>query len=146
MADDVNDFLASGGIPGAKFDAIGDKVKGVVVASQVVAQKDFETGAVERWEDGTEKKQVIVDLQTEVRDSKIDSDDGMRRLYCKANLLTALRTALRAAGAPLENGGELEVEYTADGTPPKKGFSAPKLYKAVYTPPTAKPITADDLA
>jgi hypothetical protein len=80
--------------------------------------------------------QIVVQLQTDERDPANDADDGVRGLYIKANMLSAVRTAVRAAGATgLDVGGRLSVTYTGDGQPKRRGGKAPKEYTAAYAPP-----------
>jgi hypothetical protein len=146
MSQDVNDFLMSGGVPAFSFESIGDEVEGIVVMSEVRPQTDFETGEIVTWPDGNPKMQLIVDLQTTLRDPEKAFDDGIRRLYAKANLLTAIRNAVKSSGGRLLNGGYLKATHSALGTPPKKGLAAPKLFTAEYRAPENAGISADDLA
>jgi hypothetical protein len=141
--DDINDFL-SGGVPGAGFDAIGDKWVGIVVDFEKVQQTDYDTGVPVTWDDGTPKMMLHVDIQTDVRDEEIVGDDGVRRLYVRGNMLTKFKSALRAAKMRMDRGVEVTVAYIADGDPPKKGMNPPKLYDVVVAPgPTG--VSADDL-
>jgi hypothetical protein len=130
----VNDFLMGGGIPSAKFETPGTVVSGKIVRTpEVQQQRDFDTGKPKFWDDGTPQKQIVVQLQTPVRDRQIPDDDGVRVIYIRGNMLTAIRQAVRAAGAQLEAGGTLAITYTGDGEPSKRGFNPPKLYSATYT-------------
>jgi hypothetical protein len=141
--DDINDFLA-GGLPGAAFDEIGDEWTGTVISAERVQQTDYDTGVPVTWDDGQPKMMLHIDIATEVRDEEIVGDDGSRRLYVRGNLLTAVRQAMRAAKVRLEPGCILTVKYVDDGTPPKKGMNAPKLYEAtIQAAPTG--IDADEL-
>jgi len=129
----VSDFLMGGGIPSAKFDKPGTVVSGKITRTpDVQQQRDFDTGKPKFWDDGTPQKQIVVQLQTSLRDPQIPDDDGVRVLYIRGNMLTAVRQAVRAAGAQLETGGTLSITYTGDGEPSKRGFNPPKLYSAVY--------------
>lgn len=143
---DVNDFLMSGGIPAFAFENIGDEVEGTVVGALLRQQTDFETGEPVTWPDGNPKMQLIIDLETALRDPEKSYDDGVRRIYAKSNLLTAVREAVRAGGGQLLNGGWLKATHDRVGTPPKKGLQAPKLFKCEYKAPAAAGISADDIA
>ena len=129
---DVNEFLAGSGVPAFKFEKIGDEVSGIVTRAEVRQQTDFETNQLMTWDDGTPKMQLLVDLQTTLFDADIQGDDGLRRIYLRNNALTEVRKAVKTAGGRLETGGMLTVKYVKDGTPPKKGMNAPKLFEADY--------------
>lgn len=145
--DDVNDFLESGGIPGAGFDEVGDSWTGQVVRAAKVQSRDFETRELQTWEDGSPKYELQIDIQTEVRSPDIAGDDGVRRLYVRSNMLQAIRSALRAEKARLQPGGYLTVTYVNEGTPTRRGARPPKLYTAKYEPgELPKGISADEIA
>lgn len=144
-ADDVNDFLLSGGVTSAKFETPGTTVSGTICRPpEKQQQRDFETGKPKVWEDGTPRWQVVIHLQTDTRDQDVDDDDGIRALYVRGNMLRAVREAVRRAGGRLEEGGELAVIYTGDGERQGVGFP-PKLYSATYVP-AAQAAVADALA
>ncbi len=147
---DANAFLMGGGAKSAKFAAIGDKVDGEIIRTEVTQQTDLD-GTPKFWKDGNPMQQLVVTIQTTDRDD--DEDDGVRRIFCKGSARTAktsvgaVRAAVQAAGAKsLEVGGRLQMAYTGDGTPPKAGFNAPKEYAAKYVPPAASTGTnVDDI-
>lgn len=130
-------------------DTIGDRIEGVIVDADEKDQTDIETGLVKRWNDGTPMKQWVIELQTDQRDS--DSDDGIRTVWAKGGNFEpaqgdgkSLMEAIRAAcdGADIEEGGHLIVQLTGFGKKKNPAYSAPKLYKAKYTPPAKKISTA----
>jgi hypothetical protein len=133
-------FLSGGGAPAAKFETPGTRIGGRIVNDPEVRQQtDFQTREPLTWPSGDPKMQLIVDVQTGLRDPDIDDDDGVRRLYIKGkNLTNAVRDALRVVGAKnIERDGDLYVTYTKDGVPAARGISAPKEYTAEYTKPAA---------
>ena len=144
--EDVNDFLMSGGVTSFPFENVGDEVEGTIVQSQLRKQTDFETGEPQTWPDGNPKMQIVMDLETALRDPEKSYDDGVRRLFIKGNALRATREAVRAGGGQLLNGGWFKLRHSALGTPPKKGLHAPKLFEAQYKAPAASGISADDIA
>jgi len=146
MSQDVNEFLMSGGVPSFSFENVGDEIEGTIVGSVVRPQTDFETGEPTTWPDGNVKMQLVIDLETTLRDPEKPYDDGIRRVYIKGNGLRATRDAVRAGGGQLLNGGWLKVKHHELGTPPKKGLHAPKLFQAWYKMPAPTGISADDLA
>lgn len=147
VGDDVNDFLESGGIPGASFENVGDSWRGQVVRAKKVQSRDFETREAQTWDDGTPKFELQIDIQTDVRNPDISGDDGIRRLFVRSNMLQAVRSALRTANQRLQPGGWLEVTHTGLGTPTRRGLKAPKLYTATYEQgQLAAGLSADDIA
>lgn len=139
-----NDFLLGGGSPAAQFEAIGDDITGTVLSTEVKQQTDIQTGDPLTWPNGDPRMQLIVRLQTDIRNIGDPDDDGIRALYVKGSkksgsrsLHDAVASAVRASGAKgLEEGGTLTVVH--DGTEPARtrGFNDRKLYRASYKPPT----------
>ena len=141
----ADDWLTGGAAKSATFHNIGDTVRGRVVGKPTMQQqRDFTTKKPKFWDDGNPMWQLVVILQTDERDPQDPEDDGRRGLYIKGQMRTAVQEALRKVGAKaLEDGGELWVTYTANGTPPQRGMNPPKLFDAGYAPPVAGP-AADD--
>lgn len=134
MTLDPNEFLMAGGVPAAKFDAIGTMVKGVVQMAVVTDQTDFQSGDVLTWKDGSNRKQLVITIETDEVDPTIEGDDGARRIYAKGQLLNAIRAAVRPHGG-LTEGGQLAVKFTGEKPSATRGFNAQKLYQAWYQPP-----------
>ncbi len=145
--DDATDFLLGGEkIRSAKFETVNDTVKGTILDANVRQQTDISTGELLTWDDGKPKNQLVITLQTDLREPVAvgeDPDDGRRRVYVKGStknesksMTVAVREALRAAGAGrLEIGATLAVRYTGDGVATTRGFTPPKQYTAKYEPP-----------
>jgi hypothetical protein len=122
------------GAPSLSFPTIKTRHVGVVVDKRQ-AQQTTPDGALKTFDNGDPMMQVIITLQTEVRDPAIDGDDGTRRLFAKGNMIAAIRDAVKEANpgdatAILNIGDQLAIEYTGDGEQKKRGFSPPKLYRA----------------
>lgn len=151
---DPNDFLMAGGSKAAKFEAVGDRIEGEVIAAEVRQQTDPE-GTPKTWSNGDPVMQLVITLKTDMRDG--DDDDGERRIYAKGgnyeaasgkgtSMLVAIRDAIKKAGASkIEVGGNLTVAHSGLGKKTQAAYSAPKLYVAKYDPPTSKPVDVDDL-
>lgn len=120
----ADDFFGGGGGETAAFradDPVGYTVSGYVVRDPevvdqwtYVSKADKERGiksVKDTWPDGKPKKQMLVDVQTDLEEG--DEDTGIRRLYVKYKLQYAFRDALRDAGikgAP-KKGDEVTVTY-----------------------------------
>ena len=136
---DAQGFLMGNSIPGAPMKDIGTTVGGTITEDpSMQQQRDFTTGELKVWSDGGAQMQLVVTVQTQLRDPEITEDDGRRRFYIKGELKKAVSTAVRQARADgLAVGGTLTVTYTGDGTASGRGMNPPKLYSAAYVAPTA---------
>lgn len=110
--DDQEDFFGGGGgAPSFKFDGIGSGVRGFITDIFVTQQVKFGTNEKMTWDDGSPRKQMNVTLQTSLRDWKgcvkppedeegnpkpASEDDGLRRIYIKADMKRAVGKALSA--------------------------------------------------
>ncbi len=146
QAPSADDFLMGGGVPSAKFPAIGSTVSGRITERPTVEQqRDFTTGDLKFWDDGKPQMQLVVTLATNERDPENPEDDGTRRLYVKGQMKNAVASAVRAAGARgLEVGGTLTVTYARDGQKSNPRFNAPKNFDAQYVPAATAELHAPD--
>lgn len=151
---DVNNFLFGGGGTSAKFEKIGDKVKGTITNVSLEQQTSLEDGKPLFWDNGQPRMILVVTLQTDLRDD--DDDEGVRRLYAKGgkfevsegdgkSLKDAIADAVKAAGSKsLDEGGQLAVAHTGLAKAKTRGYSPAKLFTAQYQPPVAS-VAASDL-
>lgn len=139
---DPNDFLMSSGVRSAAFSRIGDEIVGFIIRTpEVRQQRNFDTGEPLFWSDGNPRMQMVITLMTEEQDASDPEDSGERSIYARGNMLAAIRTAVRQAGARgLEVGGKLLVKFSGEGTPTRRGLNPPKLYEARYRAPEAQPV------
>lgn len=130
-------LMGGGGHKSASFPTVGTTIRGTVTETPVLRDVTaMGTGEIQRWPDGTAKKQLLVSLQTGDRDPADPADDGVRTLYVKGYMKNAVQDAVKDVGAPgLEIGGTLTVTYTSDGTSTTRGHNPPKLYSAAYASP-----------
>ncbi len=140
----VTDFLFASGAKSAKFENVGDYVKGRIVSASLQQQTSIE-GTPLTWANGDPKMQLVVVLATDLRDS--DDDDGHRAVYAKggrfqvasgkgASMKDAIAEAVKAGGGKaLDIGSTLTVAHTGLGVA-ERGKSAPKLYGAKWEPAT----------
>lgn len=140
---DFTDLLAGSGGKTFKFETIGDTITGTVTDDASLSQvTDFETGKPDTWDDGQPKMQLRVNVQTQLRDPADPHDDGVRSVYVKwwGGQRKALQQALREAGARgIAAGTTFTATYVGDGEAPRRGFSAPKLYRYEVKPPASAP-------
>jgi len=132
---DVDDLLAGGSASISWKDApIGHTVSGTVVASETVQENDYDTGEPKFYSDGNPAWQVVVTLQTDLREEP--DDDGQRRLYLRGQMFTALRKEMARTKAKLRPGGVLSVTF--DHTEPAKNprHNDRKIYTVHYVPPS----------
>lgn len=123
MPNDTDPFQSGGdSLPGFKFTTVGDKLTGQIIEARQVPDRDLD-GTVRKWNDGTERTVWVFDVDTD--------NDGVadHSLWVRGNMFTAIREALKAAGVATV-GAVVQVEHHALGTPPQKGYSAPKLFTA----------------
>jgi hypothetical protein len=122
-----------GSAPTAKFENIGDRTSGIVLAIPVTRpQTDFTTGQIKTWPSGETMEQMVIRLLTQERTDA--DDDGTRTLYIDTRFKKdALREALKLVGAKrIEVGGFIDMVHTELGGQNGTG----KLYAAQYAKPT----------
>lgn len=136
---DPNDFLMGGGYKSATFKGEPPiSWEGEVIEEPSLVQKrDYDSGDLLFWPDGNPRMQMVVVVQTDVRDPQIPDDDGIRAHYLDGSKARAVRDAVRAAGADrIDVGGRLTLTYTHDGHNAKgPKFNPPKQFSAVWAPP-----------
>lgn len=130
-------LLGSAGGRGASFPRVGTIVKGKVLSEpEAREQTEPATGEVKRFKDGAAKMQVLIRLQTDLREDP--EDDGVRTVYAKGQMLKAIGRAMQEVKArKIEPDGFLEVGLVGEEPPTIRGFNPTKLYAARYTPPAA---------
>lgn len=142
---DPNDLLSSSpsGSKG-RFENVGDKHSGEILALEARPKTKFGTDEPEFTKSGKQKMLLIVTLQTDERDPGDPDDTGIRTLwlggwdFLPKTGIGAVAKAVHEAGAKrLEIGGTLAVAYTGDGEPPQPGYHPPKEFAAAYKPPVA---------
>jgi hypothetical protein len=138
MSIDALDQILSGGGSTFKFQSPGDTVTGVIENIQVRQVTDFDTGKPDFWDNGDPKQQVVVTLNTDLRDPSNADDDGSRNVYIKGwgGQRQAFIAAVKEAGGHKPAAGDtFTATYIGDGEKPARGY-APKLFKYTVTPGT----------
>lgn len=140
--EEADQFLMGGGGRSAQFKKHGDQVDGYITSAEVRQQTDYDTGAPMTWDDGRPRNQLVVTLETQLRED--DDDDGLRRLYVRGQMTRAVADAVRKTGEPgLRLGGRLFVRYVSDDEPKRKGMQGAKQYIAKYQAPSV-PVPVDE--
>lgn len=154
MSNDIDQFLEGGGGKSAKFENLGDMVKGTVLDCSIQQQRGLDDGKLLTWDNGEPRMQLVIRLQTDQRDPELDDDDGVRTLYAKGGnyevnsgqgqaMKKAIADAVKQSKAKLREGGILKVAYTGEGKKTNRAYAAPKLYTAKYEGAVASVDTAD---
>lgn len=134
-------LLRGGGGNYFSFKTAGDTVTGVIVDARKSQQTEFGTNKPKVYEDsGNPMMQIIVTLQTTLRDPANAGDKGLRDVYIKSGQPTQrLAEVLRELGvAGLDVGGTLTMQYIGDGVA-TRGLP-PKHYNYAYVAPAALPV------
>src|SRR5690606_22991843 len=135
---DANQLLMGSGVRSIKWreHQIGHTVIGTITEPPKVEQmKKYQSDELDFWPSGDPKMQIVVVLQTELRDD--DEDDGRRRLYIEPRMMSPVRDAVKAAGAKgLEVGGRLAIRWIS-GTGQGEGNA--RQFVAEYAAPMVDP-------
>jgi hypothetical protein len=123
----LDDLLAPTG-KSLKFETPGQTYTGIVISTAVRQATEFGTGKPLTFDDGSPREQIVIILDTQLRDD-VD-DDGTRSLYIKGwgPQKRAFIAAVKANGSP-EAGDTLTVTFTGFGDRPVGGGFAAKLYE-----------------
>lgn len=135
---DANQLLMGSGVRSIKWrdHQIGHTVIGTICEPPKVEQmKKYQSDELDFWPSGDPKMQIVVVLQTELRDD--GEDDGRRRLYIEPRMMACVRDAVKAAGAKgLEVGGRLAIRWIS-GTGQGEGNA--RQFAAEYAGPVVDP-------
>jgi hypothetical protein len=139
MSQDTSTFLLGGSAaPALSFPTVGTAhTLTIIEPPQLKERTNFQTGEIERWNDGNPKMQLVVTGKVDESERDGEDDTLERRLYIKGQMQKAVGSAVREAGAKdLLVGGVLWVKYTGDGKA-ERGKNPPKQYEAKYKAPEA---------
>lgn len=133
---DFDDILGGGGRTSAKFEKPGDTYVGQIIHKEARQQTSFTTGELLYFDNGEPRMQLVIAIQTQLRDPAIEDDDGVRAVYVKGKDSTNnLRNAIKMASAKrLEEGGWLKT-WCSTLKPNPKGLPS-KILDFQYAPPT----------
>lgn len=132
------DDLLSGGSKSFKFENPGDTVTGTIAVAPVVRQAtEFGTGKPLTWDDGRPQEQVVITLNTTLREAA--DDDGTRSIYIKGwgTQLKAFKAAVQKAGSKPAAGDTFTARFTGYGPKPAGGGFPSKEYAYELVPAAA---------
>jgi hypothetical protein len=130
----AEDIYNGGGAKPVKF-ALMTTIEGRIVNIRSKQCEAYGTGRLETWPNGDAKMTPILTVQTTLQEEP--DDDGLRDLYMRGGLYTALGAAMRAAfpKAPTDQeliGATIKVQH--HDTAPSSYGTPRKLYRAKITP------------
>lgn len=148
-----NDLLmGAGGAKGFKFENHGDSITGTVVQLDRMPRK-YPPGHRKEGEQvfyeksGKPAYQLVITLDTDLRDKANPQDNGQRRVFIKEYsqgrdaLAKELRDKKMMEGLPI--GALLTMKYTGDGESVAKGFSGEKQYSFTVVSVANAALTAE---
>jgi hypothetical protein len=136
-------FLAGIGAPALSFPAEGTGYCGVVLGATTQDQTDIDTGEVLTFADGHPRTQLVVSLQTGLRNPGDELDDGERRWFVSWAASKSLKAALRAARTDLVEGVTLAFVWESTDAPARKGINGVKRYSVRVWPADDPPSIAE---
>lgn len=144
MSDDFDGLLfGRSGPPAAKFPKPGDFVEGTLVSKDTQQAAEFnakdptDRSKLKTYDSGDPKLELILILQTDVRDPNLEDDKGVRRVFVSYSMQQSLQQAVLDAGIrkSLPLGSRIRIEFSHE-VPNKMGSGNPrKEYKISVTPP-----------
>jgi len=136
--DEVNAFLAgTTGAPTLSFLTLGVTYEGRIIGAEKQQQRDIKTGLPKTWPDGNPIMQVVITLQTDMRDPNVEDDNGQRRLFVGSyGMKQAFQKALKEANVDgIAAGGTLKIRFSGEGEASGPGMNPPKEFMVRYTAP-----------
>ena len=127
-------FMSEGGskYPALKFENVNDTHTGRVVEVKKLEDRDPD-GNVKTWPNGDTRFVFVF---------TVENNGEFGNIWARGNMVKAIREAAQAAGLSTMIGANLTVKYSGDGEK-KKGFNAPKLYKAKVEAPKPQDASVD---
>lgn len=144
-ASENNDFdallMGRKGEPAAKFPHPGASIEGTVVAKEAAPKRKYSRNPnapveYEVYKTGPNAgqpiKELIVTLQTALRDPAIENDKGLRRVFFPFQMQQEMAKSIKAAGGQgLPIGAWLRITFTHE-VPSEGGGSPRKEYSVEY--------------
>ena len=132
------DDVMQGGAPSAfsKNDPLGYSVEGEILDIHAEQQTDFTTGEPLYYPNGKAKPQVVIHIQTTMRDPNRVGDFGSRGIYVKGYNIAQLRVACQRAGIGdyPRVGDHLKATFANTRPSQTRGYNDAKIYEYTVTP------------
>ena len=132
------DDVMQGGAPSAfsKNDPLGYSVEGEILDIHAEQQTDFTTGEPLYYPNGKAKPQVVIHIQTTMRDPNRVGDSGSRGIYVKGYNIAQLRVACQRAGIGdyPRVGDHLKATFASTRPSQTRGYNDAKIYEYTVTP------------
>jgi hypothetical protein len=126
----ADDLLFGGGAPSADLKNIGARVSGIIVDKDTQHETDFTTKEPKYFKSGDPVIQIVLTLQTDLRDPSREDDDGIRKVYLKAQWKTEFSKAVAATGTKAITLGAW-VQFIRTHDAKSDGGGSDKKYVAV---------------
>lgn len=142
----ASSMMAGGGNKPARFAAKGDTIEGAIISITERQLTVFGTDRPETWDDGSPKTTPIIAVQTDQREDR--DDTGIRDLYCRGGLYTAVTKALRETYGikpPADSeliGSQLKIQLAA--LEPSGRGQPRKVYRARIEPAARSTFSSTD--
>lgn len=137
-------LLGRSGPPAAKFARPGDKIRGTLVGKDTQHKSKFnpkdpsDKSDLMFFKSGDPVLELILTLQTELRDPAKEGDKGLRRVYVPFQMQQSLQQAVADAGIKrtLPLGSVIEIEFTHEVPNALNTGNPRKEYKVTVTAPS----------
>lgn len=141
-------LLGKSGPPAAKFPTVGSFIEGSLVDKGTQHKTKYNPNPLaekvfEYFASGDPKLELILTLQTDVRDPSIEGDTGVRRVFVPFQMQKELQKAVAEAGIKrsLPLGSWINITHTGT-TPSQGGGQDRKEYSVKVTAPADILVTA----
>jgi len=135
---ELDDMMGGGGesLPAFKFSEIGATVTGQILDGNKLEDRRPD-GTPVTWDNGEPKHVYVFKLDT--------TGDGVAdtSLWVRGNLVKVLKEAMTQAGLKPSDRPKITVKHHELGEA-RKGYAAPKLYKAKVEPAPVPSVEIDD--
>lgn len=143
MTIELEDDHTGPALPSLKIPEVGDTITGVIVDTNTIDVRNFDTGEIETFDDGNPKKQKVVTVIVQSAEggakARLDGDDLAPPVGELATIFTgyagfyAYREGVQALGRAVRVGDLLTWSTDEEKPPKKKGFNPFKVRSYTFT-------------
>jgi len=124
---------------GTSSEQLGAEVTGLIVSAEKAQQTDFDTGQGLQWDNGDDRMESVIVMETDIRDPEMDDDDGARSLHLRGGNYEvaegsgtsgekALLEAMQKSGLRCEAGVTIKAKISGMAKPTGRGKKPAKLW------------------